>query len=503
MTVPSSSRPRKDLLSRIPADFVRAVLKGHSALGLAFAAAIYLVCLTGSLAVFAHEFQRWELARAPRVMALSTGAVQRALAEAVRRGGTAVEHVYITPPSADLPLATVFVESKGGESAWLADGEGRLVARAEAPWTEFLTRLHINLHLPQTWGIFLVGLTGVALLSSVISGVLAHPRILRDAFYLRLGGSRRLQEADLHNRIGVWGLPFHILLSLTGAVLGLTTLIVGVLGMALFQGDTARVYALFIAAEPKEDPRPAPVIDLTPMFAQVERLAPGGRVSLVVLEHPNEMGGAALFNVERGGGKLADTDTFAFERGGRLYHSKRAADNNLGESILGSIGKLHFGWFGGRLVKIAYAVLGLALTYLAAGGVTIWLARRRDKRNPAPGLERLWTATLWGQPVALTGAALTALAAPAAGTTPPLSVWGAVTLAVLASAVRLPAASIVRTGRGLTGALLLLTAVVHAMVAGGSDPVAWTVDGVLMMSGTAFLLSLRGRKAPAMEPVTA
>ena len=81
-------------------------------------------------------------------------------------------------------------------------------------------------------GGILVGLIGVALLSSLISGILAHPRIFRDAFHLRLGGSKRLQEADFHNRLGVWALPFHIIISLTGAFLGLTTIIVGVLGMA-------------------------------------------------------------------------------------------------------------------------------------------------------------------------------------------------------------------------------------------------------------------------------
>ncbi|HUD30307.1 MAG TPA: PepSY-associated TM helix domain-containing protein [Novosphingobium sp.] len=505
MTTPSqptvleraSAKRKKPLLARVPADFVRAVLKGHSALGLAFAAAIYLVCLSGSLAVFAHEFQRWELAGLPRVEVLSAEAAQRALAEAVRRGGAGVEHVYITPPSADLPQATVHVEGTAGkESTWLADAEGRIAARADMPWTEFITRLHIHLHLPQVWGMFLVGLTGVALLSSLISGILAHPRILRDAFHLRLGGARRLQEADLHNRIGVWALPFHVLVSLSGAVLGLTTLIVGVLGMALFQGDTAKVYALFIAQEPREDPRPAPVIDLRPMFAQVERLAPGGQVSLVMLEHPTEMGAAALFYVDRGGRRLADRDSFAFERGGRLYHEKRAADANLGESILGSIGKLHFGWFGGYLVKIAYALLGLGLTYLAAGGVTIWLARRRDKRNPAPGLERLWAATLWGQPAALAGAALTALLAPSAGTMVPLATWGAVTLVGLASAVRLSVFAIRRIGRVFTGALLLATATIHAGTIGGTDPVAWTIDGVLVLSGAALLFARR-RSRPA------
>ena len=172
----------------------------------------------------------------------------------------------------------------------------RAIESASTVWSEFLTALHINLHLPRTWGIFLVGLTGVALLSSLISGLFAHPRIFRDAFHLRLGGSRRLQEADLHNRIGVWALPFHVLVSLTGALLGLTTIIVGVLGLAVFQGDVDRVYSLFLPPHPADDPRPAPLMDLRPMFAEVARLSPEGRIEYVFLEHPTERGGAALFN---------------------------------------------------------------------------------------------------------------------------------------------------------------------------------------------------------------
>ena len=38
-----------------------------AALGLAFAALIYVVCLSGTLTVFLYEFQRWEQPDAPRV----------------------------------------------------------------------------------------------------------------------------------------------------------------------------------------------------------------------------------------------------------------------------------------------------------------------------------------------------------------------------------------------------------------------------------------------------
>lgn len=487
---PVKKPARKPLLSRVPADFVRAVLKGHSALGLAFAAAIYLVCLTGTVAVFAQEFERWEHPAAPHLNEPSPAAVQQALAGAIARNGGPAEHAYIQMPTPALPLLSAHVEAghdSGAEGyrGWIADENGNLMESGQSPWTLFITRLHINLHLPQTWGVFLVGLTGVALLSSLISGILAHPRIFRDAFYLRIGGSRRLQEADLHNRLGVWALPFHVLVSLTGALLGLTTLIVGVLGMALFQGDVGKVYELFLPAEPIDDPRPAPTIDLVPMFAQIQTIAPEGRVTLVQLEHPGEMGGAALFQVEQDNGRLSNTDSFAFRRDGELYYDARSADNNLGESILASLGKLHFGWFGGGIIKIAYALLGLGLTYLASSGVTIWLARRRDKRNAAPGWEKLWAGTVWGQPAALVAAALAAVVG---GAETPVSLliglWGAITIISLCSAA-LPA-SVALIGRAfqyLSALLLIAVALIHAVMLPGSDPIAWVVDLVLFAMG--------------------
>lgn len=481
---------RKPLMSRIPADFVRAVLKGHSGLGLAFAAAIYIVCLSGTLAVFVDEFIRWENAGAPRVESVSPETVQRAFETAVARAGDGLEHVFIIPPSGDLPNLRIETDA-AADRAWFADPQGALVTESRSPWADFIVALHENLHLPRTWGMFLVGLTGVALLSSLISGILAHPRIFRDAFHLRIGGSRRLQEADLHNRIGIWALPFHVILSLSGAFLGLTTLIVGVLGLAVFEGDTGKVYDLFFPAAPADNPAAAPPLDLRPMFAQ---LPDGGRLESIFMEHPTEQGGAAMFNI-RYDGALAAADGLAFNRSGELYYAKRVADYTLGESILGALSQLHFGWFGGGVIKIAYGLLGLGLTYLAVGGVNIWLARRRDKGRPAPGWERVWTAFVWSQPMALAAAALCAIVAPRGGTPLLLAVWGGVSIAALGASSILQAATLSRYGRGATGAWLLSLALYHALFAAGTDPVAWMIDAVLALSGLALLAGISSARS--------
>lgn len=490
IAIPSIKAPSSDI--------VRAVLKGHSALGLAFAAILYLVCLTGTLAVFVHEFERWENPRAPRLEGVEPAAVQRAYVEAIRRTGRPVEHVIVQMPDGALPLLRVTTEQEGGErQSWYATVSGDLAGAAHDGWTQFLTRLHINLHLPRSFGLFVVGLAGVALLSSLISGLLAHPRIFRDAFHLRLGGSRRLQEADLHNRIGVWAFPFHLIVSLTGALLGLSTVIIGALGMAVFQGDTAKVYALFTPPHPPEDARPAPPLDLRPMFETIGRRS-GGRVDYIVVEHPTEQGGGAMFSVDDRSQRIARLDAYAFDRSARLYHEQRARENNVGEAILGSLGQLHFGWFGDTALRIAYGLLGLALCYLSVGGVQIWLARRRDKGRPAPLFERLWPAIVWGQPAALALAAASALLLAGAPTVA-VPIWAIATLASGGLALFRDPLLIQRTARWVAGATAIALSLIHVLMFGASDRVALAVDMVLLMAGGAVIattLANRSKHAP-------
>lgn len=491
---------RKPLLSRVPAAFVRAVLKGHSHLGLAFAAAIYIVCLSGSLMVFLHEFNRWENPAAPRVEHISADTVQRAIEASVALAAPGVEHVFIRTPSDDLPWLQITTEVEGVFATRVADAEGRVASDVASPFSEFLTALHEQLLLPRIWGMFLVGLTGVALLSSLISGLLAHPRIFRDAFHLRLGGTRRLQEADIHNRIGVWAMPFHVVVALSGALLGLTTLIVGVIGLAVFQGDANRVYALFLPTPPVDNPAPAPMLDVRPMFAQVERLAPGSRMTFIGLEHPSEAGGAVMFNVDTGSAAFSNADVYAFRRDGSLYHQSRGADNNWGQGILSSLGPLHFGWFGGPLIKIAYGLLGLGMTYLAAGGVLIWLARRRDKGRPAPGWERVWAACIWGQPAAIAVAALAGVAAPSGGYDRLLLIWAVVTASFLGAAlIRVSSTLLGLAGKVATAGALILAVLAQIVLRGGvnGDPIGWAVNGGLVLISVCLALMMLKARAAA------
>ncbi len=487
-------------------EIVRAVLSGHSVLGIAFAAVIYLVCLTGALCVFQQDFTLWEQPGLPHVDSMPDAAVVRAVAQLAPRVGE--ETLYVSFPDADMPRLRLTMDNGREEHNWIADARGHIVGEVDTPWTEFLTTLHIQLHLPRSWGGFIVGLTGVALLSSLISGILSHPRVLRDAFHLRLGGSRRLQEADWHNRLGVWPLPFHVLVSLTGALLGLSTIIVGALAMLLYRGDTQKVYAMLLPPKPVVDARAAPMPDLGAMLATARARAPLASPHMMIITHAGRRDASVSLTAERPG-LLAAQDSLVFAADGRILQEKHPGGLTLGEQILGALGVLHFGWFGGLAVRIAYGLLGIALSVVTASGIHVWLARRRDKGRPAPQWERIWASILWGQPAALTLTAVLGVMAPGMVERLATGLWLGVTIALVIGAAvltRVTDGQIRALLRRVTGALLVVTALVHAARHGvGSDGVV--VDAVLATLGVGLIWPWRGKrlaanagKSSAVEP---
>lgn len=225
---------------------------------------------------------------------------------------------------------------------------------------------------------FLVGLTGVALLSSLVSGLLSHPRIFKDAFALRWGGSKRLQEADLHNRLSVWGLPFHIAVSLTGALLGLSTLIVGVLAYAAYDGDSGKAFATLLGPRATEDETAAAVPDIAAMIRHVQREKPDAIFVSVHVQHVAKTGQVVNLGM-RTPGHLALSNAYYFKGDGTPLGDGGLETGSLGPQILGALQPLHFGWFGGMPVKLAYGLLGVALTIVTHSGVAIWLARRATR----------------------------------------------------------------------------------------------------------------------------
>ncbi len=231
---------KKSIWPKVPAAFVDTNLTGHKILGLVTAAVLYLISLSGTATVFYIDIERWETAKLTEVQHFSPQAVATAIGDMRQHATKGAFSINVTTPTPDYPRLSL---TAGDEHARVYDADGRYSGPGDHPAMTGLTELHYYLHLPTTFGMIVVGLGGLAMLALIVGGLLAHPRIFRDAFVWRLNSTPRINRGDLHNRIGVWASPFHIVIALTGALIGLSQIFVLVSALAFNNGDTGKAFS--------------------------------------------------------------------------------------------------------------------------------------------------------------------------------------------------------------------------------------------------------------------
>ena len=407
---------------------VKRALSAHAAIGLLAGALLYVVSLTGTVAVFFEEWQRIEQPRAPEMTAIDPNAVQRGVAAvlASEAGKPRTTHLYVHLPVEALPRATITTDHQ----AVHLDTTGAIAGKEEIAWTDFLVDLHYLLNIPGIFGITLVGALGVMMLALALSGVIAHPRIFRDAFRLRARDRNGLALADWHNRLSVWTLPFTLAIALTGALIGMASITAYGVATVSYGGDLEAVYTPIFGTEGKPDQAAAPVPDVATALDYMHTHHPGLRLTYVTLHDPMTSG-QHIQIVGTPARRLVFGEYYNFDARGRFLGTAGLSDGAIGQQASASTYNLHFGNFGGLPVKIAYFVFGLALTAICATGTYIWLGKRQRRGISEPRLRAMWDAVVWGSPLVLT---LTFVMRQAVGNDAPLAAtyWIATAALVLA-----------------------------------------------------------------------
>jgi uncharacterized iron-regulated membrane protein len=465
---------------------VQRALGGHAALGLLASALLYLIALTGTLVVIHDRWQRWEQPGIAETLTLSPAAAQAALAAGMAQdvGKPRTTHLYLRMPNADLPRPVVTTDHGG----WYTDATGRVIGREAHAWTEFVIALHEYLTLPLTFGMIVVGALGVVLVALVVTGVLAHPRIIRDAFTLRARSHDQVARADWHNRLGVWTLPFVVAVALTGSFIGLGSVGFTVLAKAYTGGDMERAYAPIFGAEPAPNPAAAPLADAARALATLAQRVPQATPTYVIVHDPGTAGQHIQIIAEHPR-RLVYGETYVFGGDGSWLGPVGLSDGALGKQLAASTYNLHFGNFAGLPVEIAYMLLGIALCVVTATGTTLWLGKRRRRGLGGRRLAAGWDVVVWGMPIGLVAALW--LRAGVGPDAPLVALfWGMIAAGLAIAAIR--PAWIVRLRLPLLlGAGIVATAIGHLVLLRPAQPAIWTLDLVALLLAAAWLWTRR------------
>jgi len=372
-------------------------LNAHTWVGVFLSVLLFLVCLSGTIAVFHFEFERWEQPHITEMENVSPEVVEKAMDSFLSRHTEESHHLFVVFPTSDIPRLVV----ENDHVAYFADNEGNLIEKESVSFTQMLVDLHLYLNLPHSWGMILVSALGAVICTLVITGIIAHKRITKDAFKLRRGGNGQQAQIDLHNRFGLWASPFHLVIGITGTYFGLAGIILIVIATLNYGGDRDAVVDQIFTPDPVLAPQEGkPAIGKA--FAQMETLAPEKSPIFLTV---HEVGEPEQF-IEiyaKAPNRMIYAEGYRFDTAGNYIGVAGYENGEWGKQLLWSMYRLHFGDFAGLVSKWLYFVLGVMLTMLCVSGMEIWLSK---KAHP-PLASRLWYATVWGSVSAL---AFTAIA---------------------------------------------------------------------------------------------
>lgn len=474
--------------------FVRRMIDSHSVLGLGFAALIYIVSLTGAFTLFVPEISLWENRGVVTTSEITpeVASVAAQNAEGQLTPGNEIVNVIVYAPDRFQPYATARLNQRPDRTGelrstdWLVDpATGALIGEADAPYAHYIEDVHTMLHLPRPWGRYLVGLLGVVMFTLILSGIFAHPTILKDAFKLRLDRNARLAWTDVHNRLAVWGLPFHLVLTFTGAFLGVAGITVAALAFVAFDGDQERAIAVL------DGPRPvigAPPMENPPDYASMIRRseAPDRQFALLVAGNPRDSGNTTSV-VYSEDGILSMRSSDIYRNDGEFLAKFGGKGSEAGARIFGAVQPLHYGTFGGYPIKFFYLILAFALTYITSTGMMIWFKRKAQQGEPKPRHEAAWRGMTSGLTLSLAvGALMVAAGAPALVVPVSLTAWATGFLVVYAAPNTIAAVRLSMIG----SAVLLVTAATIDILGGsGGHHAEILVNGLLLSCGLGLAIA--------------
>lgn len=249
----------------------------------------------------------------------------------------------------------------------------------------FLAHFHADLHLGRPVGLILTGLLGLTLMVSIVTGTFIHRKILAQLFTFRVSKTFSLMLNDGHKVMSVWAVLFHSVIAFTGAFLGLATVIlVPAAAYVGFNGDQEKLVETFTAVKPPElanIQQPTKLGDILERAAQERPDLNFNRLTVMGYGDQN-----ALVYVFGTGSDQLGGETLIY-KGATAEFVKSQANFGRLEGVTGKIldamFPLHFGNFGGLLVKSVWAILGIATALLPITGLMLWIERGLNAQNPA------------------------------------------------------------------------------------------------------------------------
>ncbi|MGX7345407.1 PepSY-associated TM helix domain-containing protein [Acetobacter pasteurianus] len=409
---------------KIRTDIVQMYRDIHSWVGILAGLFLFVAFYAGGISVFEVPLQNWLTKPAALPAPVSVQQVPDLMQKAFAAHPEAQqEYTVVLSPTVSLPARLMWPVQAGQRHAGPVDmiaasldAEGHLVTVKHKPSevAHFIDELHENVGLPvfMPYSRWFMGIIALLYAVALVSGVIVFlPMLAKNLFALRLVKGAWKKWLDIHNLLGVFSLPFHVVIALSSVLFAYHGVIHNVQTM-MFSAPAAihnhHSHAEKVEHQPVAQSFP-PTLAPEEIVRALQKQTPGfvpdvlnyastdkAKQTLYVIGHDEH------YMMRGPAGGLAELDP---DSGKILSTEYMPGLQSAPFSILTTFFALHFGSFGGNAVKFGYLILGLVGAFLFYSGNRLWLISRyrKEQKNGAtePGrgtkfLTRLTYGSIFG-----------------------------------------------------------------------------------------------------------
>jgi uncharacterized iron-regulated membrane protein len=345
------------------------LFKIHGWIGIKLSILFFIVCFSGTLAVFSHEMD-WVFNPDMRASPQETYASRN----------LAVENIQTVFPEGTITYwerarevyLTDIVYVKGNEGlkyVFVNPYTSEVQGFADVTIQRFFRDLHYYLFIPDQVGHFLVLFFGFVLIVSLITGMLYYRDWYKKLFVLKTGKGSQAFYSSLHKLVGAWSIPFMILI-----------------------GATSLWYFVERADFPKVSPQLKVVVpeisspggsawnamnlDYDRFQAIAEQSIPGLVVKDIIppgtSDRPFYLTGTSHVPLVRHRANRVYINPHTYE----VIKVQKADEINTITWLNDIADPLHFGYWGGLITKAIWFIFGAGLSSLTLTGPWLYMKRR-------------------------------------------------------------------------------------------------------------------------------
>ena len=375
---------------KIGSDIIKVYKDVHTWAGIVCGLMLFIAFYAGAITMFEKPLERWatppsQLAEAPPLEDAEKllAAVLEQYPDAARR------YSIVVTPTPDQPARLVFAERGAGPrelveygASFAADGSLQVQRLRPAKAAQVVDRMHqyVGLPFPDPVAKAVMGAVALAYAVALLSGLIVLlPTIMKDVFALRIGNNLKRMWLDAHNALGIFSLPFHLMIALTSVVFAFHS--------PFYASQEKLVYGGEIDwGTHEEAPRGVAPLPASELLRRASLQLPGFEVTSFGFQTQGDGNVEALvhgLDVRHGTRARTFMRTHLDPYSGTVdLHDLPGRMEGWSEAV-NAFFALHFGSFGGNTVRWLYVLMGLAGAALFYTGNLLWIEARRRKRRGA------------------------------------------------------------------------------------------------------------------------